>query len=88
MTNTTKESKNHLHALLKNLGYSIEKHEIFTSLTAAYNLVQAQKLRPLLFLEQRALEDFPDVNTENPNAVVIGLAPDKFDYNHLNNAFK
>ena len=110
VTNTTKESKNQLHKLLNSLGYTIEKHEIFTSLTAAYNLVQEQKLRPMLFLEQSALEDFhgifllrtcheclqilkilfydQDVNTEDPNAVVIGLAPSKFDYDHLNDAFK
>lgn len=33
-------------------------NEIFTSLTAARNLIDTQKLRPLLFLEPSALEDF------------------------------
>ena len=29
-----------------------------------------------------------DINTENPNAVVVGLAPNRFDYKHLNDAFR
>ena len=28
------------------------------------------------------------IDTGNPNAVVIGLAPDKFDYASINNAFR
>ena len=58
MTNTTKESKNHLHKLLNTLGFSIEKHEIYTSLSAAHDFIQDSKLRPMLFLEESALEDF------------------------------
>lgn len=36
----------------------IEKSQIFTSLTAARRYIEAQKLRPMLLLEEEALEDF------------------------------
>ncbi len=62
--------------------------ELFTSLTAARRLVGREKLRPLLLLEQSALEDFDGVDTDDPNAVVVGLAPSLFDYKHMNDAFR
>jgi hypothetical protein len=31
---------------------------------------------------------FKGVDTSNPNAVLIGLAPEKFNYEHLNEAFR
>ncbi|XP_076314910.1 haloacid dehalogenase-like hydrolase domain-containing protein 2 [Tachypleus tridentatus] len=87
VTNTTKESKRILWERLTNLGFSIEQDEIFTSLTAAHEVVCRKNLRPQLLLEDEALEDFPDTNTKNPNAVVVGLAPSKFNFNTLNDAF-
>lgn len=88
VTNTTKESKSHLFSLLQSVGLDIEKNEIFSSLSAARHLIDKHQLRPMLFLEEEALEDFQDVDTTNPNAVVIGLAPTKFNYEYLNEAFK
>ena len=58
VTNTTKESKHHLCSLLTSLGFDINPAEVFTSLTAARNLIQQTQLRPMLFLEESALEDF------------------------------
>ncbi|XP_013782592.1 haloacid dehalogenase-like hydrolase domain-containing protein 2 [Limulus polyphemus] len=88
VTNTTKESKRILWERLTNLGFSIEQNEIFTSLTAAHELVCRKNLRPQLLLEDEALEDFQGTNTENPNAVVVGLAPSKFNFHTLNDAFR
>lgn len=58
VTNTTKESKSTLHSLLTKLGFEIAPSEIFTSLLAARDLIEREKLRPLLFLEPSAFEDF------------------------------
>lgn len=58
VTNTTKESKRILHERLQAAGFKIENNEIFTSLTAARNLIETKRLRPLLILEEEALEDF------------------------------
>uniref|UniRef100_A0A0R3RQQ2 Haloacid dehalogenase-like hydrolase domain-containing protein 2 n=1 Tax=Elaeophora elaphi TaxID=1147741 RepID=A0A0R3RQQ2_9BILA len=90
VTNTTKESAERLYERLTKLGLEITRSEIFTSLTAAKNLIKKDNLRPMLLLENAALEDFTDVDVDikEPNAVVVGLAPSKFTYGSLNKAFR
>ncbi|VDN41039.1 unnamed protein product [Gongylonema pulchrum] len=88
VTNTTKQSANRLWQHLKELGFEISQSEIFTSLSAAKELIKKNDLRPMLFLENEALEDFQDVTVKEPNAVVIGLAPSKFDFTSMNAAFR
>ncbi|CAH1758035.1 4517_t:CDS:2 [Entrophospora sp. SA101] len=88
-TNTTTQSVSKVHNLLKNLGFEINKEEIFTSLVACRNLVISRGLSPLVFLEDEAIEDFQGVSTNEPNdSVVIGLSPSSFHYEKLNKAFK
>lgn len=90
VTNTTKESKNILHNRLTKLGFDIKKEEIFSSLAAARNVVKNQKLNPMLLIDDAAVEDFEDIIDQNKShdAVLVGLAPDKFNYKHLNEAFR
>lgn len=88
VTNTTKESKETLLTRLTGIGFDIKAEEVFTSLTAARRLVDQRKLRPMLLLQQDALEDFKGVDVNDPNAVVVGLAPDCFNYELLNKAFR
>ncbi|XP_041355856.1 haloacid dehalogenase-like hydrolase domain-containing protein 2 [Gigantopelta aegis] len=88
VTNTTKESKRNLLKRLSDIGFAITGDEIFTSLTAARVAVETRGLRPLLLVDERALEDFEGVSVDNPNAVVIGLAPDEFNYHCMNEAFR
>ncbi|PIK55530.1 putative haloacid dehalogenase-like hydrolase domain-containing protein 2 [Apostichopus japonicus] len=87
VTNTTKESKNTLHQRLTRIGFKICQEEIFTSLTAARNYVEKQNARPMLLLSEDALRDFSGISTDNPNAVVVGLAPESFNFGTLNKAF-
>ncbi len=61
VTNTTKEPLRLLHERLVKLGFDIQQTEIFTSLTAARNLVEAKNVRPLLLLEECAKEDFKGI---------------------------
>ena len=58
VTNTTKESGRCLLQRLNKIGFNIKQQEIFTSLTAASDLIRRRKLRPLLLVDDRALEDF------------------------------
>ncbi|XP_058027054.1 haloacid dehalogenase-like hydrolase domain-containing protein 2 isoform X3 [Ahaetulla prasina] len=111
VTNTTKECKQDLLERLKKLEFDIKEDEIFTSLTAARNLLEQKKVRPLLMVEENALHDFTarrqmniiypllngarcfqgvlqSIDTSHPNAVVIGLAPDQFNYQTMNRAFR
>ncbi|XP_077202845.1 haloacid dehalogenase-like hydrolase domain-containing protein 2 [Paroedura picta] len=88
VTNTTKECKQDLLERLKKLDFDIREDEIFTSLTAARNLLEEKRVRPLLLVEDSALRDFSGLDTHDPNAVVIGLAPDQFNYEMMNQAFR
>lgn len=88
VTNTTKESQNVLYNRLKSIGFSIDKADIFTSLSAARKLIKEKSLRPFLMVDQRAMEDFEGLSSDNPDSVVIGLAPDCFNYKDMNKAFK
>ncbi|KAI9306119.1 HAD-like domain-containing protein [Cunninghamella echinulata] len=87
-TNTTKVSSKKLVEKLNNIGFNISPNEVFTSLSACHDLIKAKNLRPLLFMEEDALEEFKDIKTENENAVVVGLAPSNFHYAKMNQAFR
>ncbi len=72
-------------------GFDVSEDEIFTSLTAARRLIEVDKLHPLLLLEDSAREDFEGVtdgHTQQHDCVVVGLAPSRFGYTHLNQAFR
>lgn len=67
----------------------MRKEEIFSSLAAARKLIISRQLKPMLLIDPAAMEDFQDlVTNETPNAVVVGLAPSKFNYEELNKAFR
>lgn len=93
VTNTTKESRKSLYNRLTNLGFNIKIDDIWTSLTATYEYLRSQKVKnPYLLVDDCALEDFADLapNSTNSNydCVVVGLAPDKFNYESLTKAFR
>lgn len=58
VTNTTKENKRTLLERLRKLQFDISEDEIFTSLTAARNLVEQKGVRPMLLVHDSALPDF------------------------------
>lgn len=75
---------------MNKLGFDIKKDEIFGSLAAAREIIYSRKLNPFLMIDDAAMEDFRDL--QNPDskftAVVVGLAPKKFNYEELNEAFR
>ncbi|RXG67223.1 cytochrome P450 2L1 [Armadillidium vulgare] len=88
VTNTTKESKQTLLSRLTRIGFNIEEKEVFTSLTAARKLLENRNLRPFYMLSEDALNDFSGINSDEPNAVVVGLAPTEFHYENMTKAFR
>lgn len=58
VTNTTKECRRSLLERLQRLNFDLEEREIFTSLSAARRLLEQRRERPLLLVEDSALEDF------------------------------
>jgi len=88
VTNTTKESVSSLCTRLQKLNFDILEDEIFSSLTACKELLKSQNLRPYLMLSDSAKEDFSDIDTKDPNVVVVGLSPAHFSYEEMNVAFR
>ncbi|XP_063216637.1 haloacid dehalogenase-like hydrolase domain-containing protein 2 [Bacillus rossius redtenbacheri] len=89
VTNTTKESRRCLHERLTDLGFAIRPDEIWSSLWVARDVVASRGLRPLLLVDDAAVEDFAGARSEGEHdSVVVGLAPDKFNYAQLNKAFR
>ena len=70
------------------IGFTIGEEEVFTTLTATRHLLEREGLRPMLLLEDSSMEDFEGINCDQPNSVVVGLAPSRSDYNNLNAAFR
>uniref|UniRef100_A0A182NPE3 Haloacid dehalogenase-like hydrolase domain-containing protein 2 n=1 Tax=Anopheles dirus TaxID=7168 RepID=A0A182NPE3_9DIPT len=89
VTNTTKESVGSLVERLRKIGFELEREEIYGSLGAAADYVRNNKLNPYYLLTDDARTDMPPNEPERPiDSVVVGLAPDKFCYQHLNEAFR
>ncbi|KAL9556634.1 hypothetical protein MBANPS3_001788 [Mucor bainieri] len=101
-TNTTKVSSKQLVDKLTTLGFNVEERDVFTSLSACRDMIKSKQLRnmplstegfikfnrPLLIMEDAAMEEFKGIDVNDPNAVVVGLAPSKFNYEKLNEAFR
>ncbi|EAT40614.1 AAEL007677-PA [Aedes aegypti] len=89
VTNTTKESVSSLYARLVKIGFQLEQTEIYSSLTAASRFVQSNNLNPYYILTDDARKDFPANDSANEyDSVVVGLAPERFSYEYLNEAFR
>ena len=88
VTNTTKESTRSLLERLRRIGFEVSGDDIYSSLSAARDLIHHRHLRPHLMIHNNAIEDFAGVDTSNPNAVLVGLAPNKFNYQDMNTAFR
>lgn len=66
------------------------ENDMFTSLSAAVQYVRNNKLLPLYLLTDDAKKEFgpSDQCMDTANAVVVGLAPDQFNYEKMNEAFR
>ncbi|XP_062565003.1 haloacid dehalogenase-like hydrolase domain-containing protein 2 [Armigeres subalbatus] len=89
VTNTTKESVSSLYARLVKIGFQLEQNEIYSSLTAASNFVRSNGLNPYYILTDDARKDFPlNDPAKEYDSVVVGLAPERFSYEYINEAFR
>jgi len=101
LTNTSKVSSVTLLRQLRGMGFdkSAIPHDgdddydtiIMTSVGATRRYLLQHNLRPLCLVEDELLDtDFEGVDTteSDPNCVLVGLAPSKFNYDKLNEAFR
>jgi HAD superfamily hydrolase (TIGR01458 family) len=94
LTNTTKCSRNELLDQLWALGFSkdlVQSDSLITNTQAAKQLIQQYNLRPYCLVQDSLLHDLdlqPENDTVDFDSVLVGLAPEAFHYNKLNEAFR
>ena len=88
LTNTTRKPRAKLVAQLTDMGFDLDADEVFTAPLAARRLIEQNRWRPHLLIHPDLLPDFEGLDTDHPNAVVVGDAGDAFTYDRLNAAFR
>ncbi|KAL7500831.1 hypothetical protein ACHAWT_008748 [Skeletonema menzelii] len=93
LTNTSKVSSETLLHQLREMGFDEScipnRDVIVTSINATRQYLLTNGLRPYCLVEDDLVEkDFQGVEMDDPNCVLVGLAPSKFCYDKLNVAFR
>lgn len=88
VTNVTRRPFDEILKGLQAMGFDIAPDELLTAPRAARRYVEAHRLRPYLLVHPALEAEFADLATDSPNAVLLGDAEDRFDYAHLNRAFR
>ena len=87
-TNETQCTREKLVSKLNKLGFSLELNEVHSPAPLAVSYIKEHKLRPYLLVHKEALDDYGDVETTEPNCVVVGDAAEEFSYENMNRAFR
>lgn len=88
VTNVTRKPFDQILRRLHAMGFDIPPEELLTAPRAAHAYIEAHRLRPYLLIHPALEPEFSDLATDSPNAVLLGDAEDRFDYAHLNHAFR
>ena len=88
LTNTTRMPRRALLSRLNDMGIAIADDELFTPAQAARVWLAAKGLSAHLLIHSALREDFANLPTSGPEAVVVGDAADGFTYAALNAAFR
>lgn len=88
VTNTSRKTSEQVHADLRRMGFTIERGQVCTAPAAVRAYLERQRLRPYLLIHQKLEPEFDGVDQSSPNAVVVCDAGERFDYRHLNRAFR
>jgi HAD superfamily hydrolase (TIGR01458 family) len=93
LTNTSQVPSGELLTRLRQAGFDEtaipSAGHVMTSVGATRRFLLDNGLRPYCLVEDALLEtDLRDVDTNDPNCVLVGLAPGKFDYERLNAAYR
>lgn len=87
-SNTSTRTSKQVVDKLASLEFDVRENEIFTPIPAAISYLRKHNLRPYLIVDPAVDDEFKDLNTSNPNCVVLGDAQYRFTYDNLNRAFQ
>jgi HAD superfamily hydrolase (TIGR01458 family) len=88
LTNTTRATRVRLLARLQGMGLQADIASIFSAPVATRKYLEQRNLRPYLLVHPDLREEFAGLDTDQPNAVVVGDAADVFKYSTMNEAFR
>ncbi|MDX1431753.1 MAG: TIGR01458 family HAD-type hydrolase [Gammaproteobacteria bacterium] len=88
VTNVTRRPFDEILDSLRAMGFDIAPNELLTAPRAARAYIESRSLRPYLLIHPALEPEFADLDTESPDAVLLGDAESRFDYAHLNRAFR
>lgn len=88
VTNTSRLPASVLGQRLRQLGFAIDRQQIFSAPRAVREVLLERQLRPYLLIHPELEEEFSDLPRERPNAVVVADAAEAFSYANLNRAFR
>ncbi len=88
LTNSSRVTQDMILKYLREMGFHIDESQVFTPVAAVKHLLAARELRPFCLIHPNLVPEFSDIDTANPNAVVLADAADRFDYARLNKAFE
>lgn len=88
VTNETLKPRKWINQVLSMLGYNIEENHMFHPVPALIQVLKKENLRPHLFLHPRMIPEFSELETSNPNCVVIGDCQEYFTYENMNKCFR
>nr|XP_055102102.1 phospholysine phosphohistidine inorganic pyrophosphate phosphatase isoform X1 [Symphalangus syndactylus] len=87
-TNESQKSQAELVGQLRRLGFDISEGEVTAPAPAACRILKERGLRPYLLIHDGVRSEFDQIDTSNPNCVVIADAGESFSYQNMNNAFQ
>lgn len=88
ITNTTRRSQTQVLRDLNNLGLDAAPEELLTPAQMARAYLSAHNLSPYLLVHPNLESEFSELPAREREAVVIGDAGERFDYRHLNIAYR
>ena len=88
ITNTTRKPKRLILDALAAMDLDIAADEVFTPASAARQMLVAEGLTPHLLIHPALEEEFQDLPSAGPPALIVGDAADGFTFDAMNKAFR
>lgn len=88
VTNVTRLPAGGILDRLSRMGLEISDDELITAPRAARSYLISHRLSPYLLIHPSLEEEFRDLVTDSPDAVLVGDAGDDFNYTNMNRAFR
>lgn len=88
VTNTATKSHHMIFDELTSFGFHLDESELFTAPQAAKNYLVEHQLKPFCILHPNLMPEFVELQSNEPNCVLLGDAQDELNYDNLNQAFR